>query len=681
MYNQVNALIHEKSPYLLQHSTNPVNWYPWGDEAFEKAEKEEKPIFLSIGYSTCHWCHVMAKESFEDKEIAALFNKDFICIKVDREERPDIDTIYMNVCQMMTGSGGWPLSIFMTYKKEPFFAATYIPKQDYTNINGLLTLLPAISNFWKTRRNSIETTCVAIKTALKMKYYTKNETISFPLLLEKAANNLLQTYDTYYGGFSQAPKFPIPSILLFLYYYAYYKKETKWRDMADHTLLCMYQGGIYDHIGGGFSRYSTDIKWLVPHFEKMLYDNTLLIYTYCEAIRFEYLFPSSDKTSQDLFTAIIEDTITYLNRELCYQQSAYYCGQDADSDGKEGSYYIFTKEEIITVLGKKEGEQFCTIFDITKQGNFEKKNIPNLIKSKAFLSSSSNIKLWRNCLLQYRKSRYKLHTDDKILTAWNGLAIAALSKAGSTLKKEEYIYQAKQIVAFIEQNLATSKDRLSLRWKDNESKYMGLLDDYSFYAWGLLELYESTLELYFLDRAIHYTKQILTFFYDELDKGFFLSAIDSEKLLVRPKEFYDGAIPSGNSVVSLLFVKLFHLTGEVIWKEKAEEQFQILANMAADYPEGHTFSLYSFLQKNRSIKELLCVTKESHPPKILFHLPFNHSFAVLVKTPDNAALLEQLAPFTASYPIKEKTTFYLCKNGACSTPILDETTLRKELEK
>lgn len=419
-----NELIHEKSPYLLQHAYNPVNWYPWGAEAFEKAKKEDKPIFLSIGYSTCHWCHVMERESFEDSEVAELLNRDFVSIKVDREERPDIDSVYMNVCMAFTGSGGWPLTIIMTTEQKPFYAATYIPKNQKYGTVGMTELLPVIADLWKNKRRELLRTGNEIISVLKERKGRKNEKISKKLLIE-AADTFKSIFDRKYGGFGAAPKFPSPHNLLFLIRYSYYENDKNALEMAEKTLEQMYRGGIFDHIGGGFSRYSTDSRWLVPHFEKMLYDNALLIYTYAESYQL---------TKNELYKNVAERTIEYVLRELTDTKHGFYCGQDADSEGVEGKYYTFTPDEVKSVLGEKDGSRFCNSFDITEDGNFEGKSIPNLLKKIAEADNSTLKKLY-----DYRLRRTSLHKDDKVLTAWNGLMIAALAMMN-------VLYPAKQLI-------------------------------------------------------------------------------------------------------------------------------------------------------------------------------------------------------------------------------------------
>ena len=436
----MNHLASEKSPYLLQHKDNPVDWYPWCAEAFQKAKESDKPIFLSIGYSTCHWCHVMAHESFEDPEVAEALNRDYICIKVDREERPDIDAVYMQVCQALTGLGGWPLTIVMTADQNPFFAGTYFPKGSHLGGIGLLSLLDAITDQWKNNRSALFDASEEVTALLQKSAGPSNNSEPSKDLLLEAVKQLSRSFDAKWGGFGDAPKFPTAHNLLFLLRHSMLEQDTAAREMAEKTLVQMYRGGIFDHIGGGFSRYSTDQKWLVPHFEKMLYDNALISLACLEAYRL---------TRRPIYQTIVDRTLQYIQRELTDKQGGFYCGQDADSDGVEGKYYVFTPKELQQLLGPKDGQLLCWWYGILEGGNFEGKSIPNLIETPDYEESSERIDALRTCLYDYRLYRTYLHRDDKILTSWNSLMITAFARAARILKKPEYLKAAIKAERFL----------------------------------------------------------------------------------------------------------------------------------------------------------------------------------------------------------------------------------------
>ncbi len=470
--NKPNRLIHEISPYLLQHAQNPVDWFPWGDEAFEKAQSEDKPIFLSIGYSTCHWCHVMEKESFEDAEVAAAMNENFVCIKVDREERPDIDAVYMAVCQALTGSGGWPLTVFLTPEQKPFFAGTYFPKEPRYGQHGLLEILDRISTLWKTNKIDILNSGEEIATLFSEKRETQSHFLSQTAANEAEAQ-LEVNYDTQWGGFGSAPKFPAPHNLLFLLRCHWLGIGNHPLAVVEHTLQAMYQGGVFDHVGGGFSRYSTDEKWLVPHFEKMLYDNALLAMAYTEAFQI---------TRNPLYRGVAEKILGYVDREMTSPEGGFYSAQDADSEGEEGKYYTFTPNEIRQVLGEANGYAFCEQHDITDSGNFEGKSIPNLIGRDAVLPDA-DMEAMLEKLYDYRLKRYPLHKDDKSQTSWNALMIVAYAKADRVFEKQDYLQAAEKAYAFIGRYLTSEDGSLLVSFRNGQAKGQGLLDDYAFLAW------------------------------------------------------------------------------------------------------------------------------------------------------------------------------------------------------
>jgi len=670
-----NKLINEKSPYLLQHAYNPINWYPWSDEAFDKAKKEDKPIFLSIGYSTCHWCHVMAHESFEDAEVAKIINDNFIAIKVDREERPDVDSVYMTVCQALTNHGGWPLTIIMTPNQKPFFAGTYFPKNSKYNMPGLTDILHSIITHWKDNKNKLISSSESILSEIN-KYYEgeSNDVKLTSEILENGYNQLLRVYDKKHGGFGAAPKFPTPHKIMFLLRYYKANSNIKALEMSEKTLECMYRGGLFDHIGFGFSRYSTDNKWLVPHFEKMLYDNALLIIAYLEGYEI---------TKNELYKNVAIKTLEYVFRELTNENGGFYCAEDADSEGEEGKYYVFTPSETSEVLGEEDGEYFNEYFDITTDGNFEDKSIPNLIKNSDFNEDNDRIRDLSEIVLDFRSKRMKLHKDDKILTSWNGLMIAALGKAYKVLEDERYFEYAKKAVNFIFDNLIDENKRLLARYRDQESRHKAYLDDYAFLCFGLIELYESSFDITFLKKAIDLNKEMINLFWDNKKHGFFLYGEDSEQLIARPKELFDGAMPSGNSVAAYNLIKLSRITGDVYLEEMSEKQLDFICGAMFSEEINHSFFLIAASFALNPSKELVCVIKDkSDEEKIKDLLSEKQTFnlTTIIKNDENKEKIEQLIPFLKDYNyVNDMSTYYLCKGRACLAPINDIEELRKLL--
>ncbi|PEG27364.1 hypothetical protein CQ395_06720 [Clostridium neonatale] len=662
--NKSNRLINEKSPYLIQHAYNPINWYPWGEEAFEDAKKEDKPIFLSIGYSTCHWCHVMAHESFEDENVAAILNKFFISIKLDREERPDVDSVYMTVCQALTGSGGWPLTIIMTTDQKPFFAGTYFPKTSRYGMPGLIEILESVATQWKNSKEKlINSSDNILKELGKFFVSESNDTKLSEKNLKNGYNQLLKSFDIKYGGFSPAPKFPTPHKLMFLLRYYKMYDETNALEMVETTLGSMYRGGLFDHIGYGFSRYSTDDKYLVPHFEKMLYDNALLVIAYLEAYEI---------TKNPLYKDISIKSLEYVFRELTSNEGGFYCAQDADSEGEEGKYYVFTPDEIKIILGEEDGNYFNEYYDITDEGNFEGKSIPNLIKNSNYNKKDEKIDVLAQNILDYRNERYSLHKDDKILTSWNGLMIAALSKAYKVLEDEKYLEYAKKAIDFIYNNLVDSKGRLFARYREKEAKYKAILDDYAFLTYGLIELYESSYEILYLKKAIDLTEAMIDLFFDEKNAGFFLYGKDSEKLIARPKELFDGAIPSGNSVAAYNLIRLARITGKSLFEEISKDVLDYIAGSIISEEINHSFFLIASSFALNKTKELICVIKdESEKEKIKDTLSDMQAFnlTVIIKNEENSSELEELIPYTKDYTLKDnKATYYLCEGNSCFPP-------------
>ncbi|MBQ8578498.1 MAG: thioredoxin domain-containing protein [Clostridia bacterium] len=643
-----NRLANETSPYLLQHKNNPVDWYPWCDEAFAQAKAEDKPIFLSIGYSACHWCHVLAHESFEDEEIADLLNQYFISIKVDKEERPDIDSVYMAVCQAFTGSGGWPTSVFMTADQKPFFAGTYFPKTARGGMIGFRELLLAIHEKWVSDR------AMLLRDAEKIiRHLNRPETMSTtanPDLTHLAVTQYERIYDERYGGIGRAPKFPTPHNLLFLLAYYERNKTPVCLHMAEHTLMQMYRGGMFDHIGFGFCRYSTDRQFLVPHFEKMLYDNALLMLAYCKAYTV---------TKKQIYLDIAEKTAVYVLREMTSPEGGFYSSQDADSDGKEGKYYLFTPSEIIKLLGKDDAERFNRHFDITEAGNFEGRNIPNLLKSDPH---DKALEPFLHVLYDYRKKRHTLHRDEKILTSWNSLMIAAMCELYLVSGKERYRSAAQNADSFIRKNLCDS-DTLFVSFHMGKRGVRGFLDDYSAYIFAELSLYRATLEGEHLEHAKMLYDKVVSDFGDS-SGGFYLYGKGHEELILRPKETYDGAIPSGNSLMAYDLVRLSILTDKDNYKTAAEQQLDFLAQSAAQYPTNHAMFLTALLEYNEPpIKITVVPTEGTDITALTFSAP--HDAIVILKNN------------TKDYPIiNGRTTYYVCRGKHCMAPVNDLTDLR-----
>jgi len=598
-HKYANRLSQERSPYLLQHAHNPVDWFPWSEEAFTKAKAEDKPIFLSIGYSACHWCHVMAEESFEDEEVARILNKDFVAVKVDKEERPDLDMVYMMACQLFAGQGGWPTTLFLTPDKRPFFAGTYFPKESVNGRAGLIDILNSIKKSWSEKRKDIEDSGKDMVVRLNAincdgQKLSGSDLTSAEDLIHKGIEQLQNSFDEINGGFGKSPKFPTPQNLLFLLAFNKAYKDGESLRMAEKTLIQMYRGGIYDHIGGGFSRYSTDSRWLVPHFEKMLYDNAMLAFVYTKAYR---------STEDPIYKEVAESILGYVLREMTAPEGGFYSAQDADSQGEEGKYYVFSRAEILDRLGEKEGSAFCDAYDISPRGNFEGYSIPNLLYNFSFEDMSERFESQRKTLLTYRAERMSLHKDDKVLTAWNGMMIAAFANAGSVFGQRRYLDAAVNAEKFITEKLVKRDGRLKVRYREQEAAGKGYLDDYAYYVWGLLELYETTKKVGYLQKAIDLNTVILNDFSDEERGGFYFTSFNSEKLIWRPKESYDGAIPSGNSIAAWNMVRLANKMGSSDLTEKAEAQLRFLAVEAERYPIGHSLSLYILTKYlNRDVK-------------------------------------------------------------------------------
>lgn len=658
-----NRLIREKSPYLLQHAHNPVDWYPWGGEAFEKARAEDKPVFLSIGYSTCHWCHVMERESFEDEEVAAALNRDFVAVKVDREERPDVDAVYMAVCQAVTGSGGWPLTVLMSPDQKPFYAGTYLPKDSRYSMPGLLDLLSVAAEQWRTARGELLRSGDRIVEAMRAQTAKKEAARPEQELFAAARRLFAQSYDEKYGGFGGSPKFPSPHNLMFLLRYHARERDEAALSMVEHTLRQMYRGGIFDHIGFGFSRYSTDRMWLAPHFEKMLYDNALLTMAYLETFQV---------TGDAFYREAAEKILTYVRREMTAPEGGFYSAQDADSDGAEGGYYLFGAEEILRLLGEEDGAFFNEYFGMTREGNFEGKNIPNLLQNGGYGRPDARISALLPKVYDYRSARTRLRCDDKILTSWNALMIAALAKAARITGNAAYLEEARNAARFLRGHLSENGS-LFVRWRGGEAFGAGGLDDYAFSVWALLELYDADFQAEDLELALRLCRKLLRDFWDGENGGFFLSGAENRNLIFSPKEAYDGALPSGNSVAGYCLVRLAALTAKPELEQAAERQLEFLAGTARAYPAGCAFSLTAQMDALYPGTQLVAVMKDEADLKTLRQIlrkKFRPGLTVLVLDAKNRDKLGRIAGFTKDYTGKDgQSTFFVCRGSACLPPV------------
>ena len=622
---------------------------------------------------TCHWCHVMEKESFENEEVAAILNKYFVAIKVDREERPDVDSIYMTVCQALTGGGGWPLTIFMTPDKKPFYAGTYYPKESKYGMPGIMDLLNSIAQQWNYENEDIVASSEKIIQHIKntdalVKQVELGEELGEDEI-HNAYNSFKSVFDENYGGFGRAPKFPAPHNLQFLLRYWKNYNEPKALEMVEKTLESMYEGGIFDHIGFGFSRYSTDQKWLVPHFEKMLYDNSLLAQVYIEAF---------EATGKVFYKEVAEKIFTYILRDMTSKEGAFYSAEDADSEGIEGKYYLLTLDEVGLVLGEKYYKTYCEHYDITKEGNFEGRNIPNLIgkKSSSKLDEELEQKLekMRQRLLEYRERRIHPYKDDKILTSWNGLMIASLAYGGRIFENEIYIKQAEKAMNFILNNMINEKGRLMARYRDGEVAHLGYLEDYAYVVHALIELYEATFNVVYLTKALELNEKMLNLFKDEELGGLFLYGTDGEELIVRPKDIYDGAVPSGNSVATLNMLRLARLTTNGELENEAYGQFEVFASKVKTIESAHAYFMTALLYSKVPGKHIIIAgeEQESNTKAMIKEINSNYlPFSTVVLNTDDERLISINSELKAHKPIGWKTTAYICENFSCKEPITD----------
>ena len=674
-----NRLVHESSPYLLQHAHNPVDWYPWSDEAFVKAKQEDKPVLLSIGYSACHWCHVMERESFENEQIAQLMNDLFINVKVDREERPDLDEIYMNAVQMLTGRGGWPMTMFLTPDRQPFYGGTYFPPEDRHGMPGFPRILQGVAQAYRDKPEDVQKSVEQILSALKrMSHSEDHEHVFAPEAIGKAAEQIASAYDAENGGLGQAPKFPNPGVYELFLRHHHHSGTKRFLEMVIHTLTRMALGGIYDHLGGGFHRYSVDEKWLVPHFEKMLYDNAQLVRSLALLYRI---------TGNEFFKRVMEETLDYLIREMLHSEGGFYSTQDADSEGEEGKFFVWSLMEVNQILGEKDGEIFCRIYDVTELGNFEGKNIlhPILTVAQAaalFKKTPDQIETLiaqaKHKLLAAREARKKPLRDDKIIAAWNGLMLSGLAEAVKISDKPSFLAAANRTIELIFTRMFSDGLLLHM-YKDGMAKQLGFLDDYAFLAIGLLDFYEATLDRSALELAVELTEVMLREFWDSSQGSFFYTGNSHEQLISRTKPCFDASVPSGNAKSTELLLRLYHLTGKEDFRGKAEIVLRSYSHAMESQPFGFAHMLCALDFYLRKPKDVIVVGKpdDSRTTELLavinsLYLP---SMTVQLVGPDEP--LEEVSPLLAGKTqIHGSATAYVCHNYTCSAPVTQPEELR-----
>lgn len=674
-----NHLKNEKSPYLLQHADNPVDWYPWGDEAFEKAKKENRPIFLSIGYSTCHWCHVMARESFQDPEIGQLMNQVFVSVKVDREERPDIDSVYMTACQMITGTGGWPLTIIMTPDLKPFFAGTYFPKESGGRGAGLRDLILNINDLWNDQKHELLESAEELTLSLQQLSKFKSGQELEDNILESAYKSLSNNFDYEYGGFGDYQKFPTPHHLLFLLRHWKRKDDVNALTMVEKTLDAMVQGGIYDHVGFGFHRYSVDQQWILPHFEKMLYDQALLVIVYTEAYQ---------ATGKKRYMEAAQEVLEYLLRDMRSSEGGFYSAEDADSEGEEGKYYLWTADEIIKILGQEDGELFNQIYNVSADGNFKEESTGHqtgknvLYQSKSWEELSSELQktpeeLWwkmesaREKLFKARQKRIRPHKDDKILTDWNGLIIAALATAGRVYKRKDYVLAARETLNFILNNLKIN-DQLMHRWREGEAAVNANLDDYAYLVWGLLELYQTTFLPEYLQMAQEYNKKLMDHFWDPEQGGYYFTADFIPQVLVRQKEAYDTALPSGNSVQMLNLERLYLLTGNDEYRNTSIAMEKYFSAIIKRSPPAFTMFLSAIAFKIGPSFNIVVAGSKNKDDTSLMLKKLQEQYlpnCVMVFNSGDNHLNELIENMEDKNMVNDQVTAYVCGDGTCYPPV------------
>jgi len=681
---RANRLADSQSPYLQMHADNPVDWYPWGSEAFRKAREEDKPVFLSIGYATCHWCHVMAHESFEDPEVASLLNDTFVNIKVDREERPEIDSIYMDVCQMLTGRGGWPLTVVLTPDKQPFFAATYIPKSSRYGQKGMLDLIPQIHNLWEEERERVLNSAGEITKVLQQPIKTGGELSLDPSRLDKGFEQLKSLYDTENGGFGKRQKFPSAHHLLFLLRYWKRTGENTALAMVEKTLSQMRQKGLFDHVGYGFHRYSTDREWKVPHFEKMLYDQAMLAIAYTEAFQ---------ATGNSSYRDTAREIFTYVLREMTSLDGAFFSARDADTEGEEGKYYLWTVDEIREVLDEDHSELFIEVYNLSEEGNFQEEvsgertgaNIPYRADSLRKIAEQKNMQVSeleteleriRHTLFEHREKRTKPLLDDKILTDWNGMMIAALAIASRAFIDPLLAEDAEQAAEFILKYMRDDKERLLHMYRKKQSAVLGNLADYAFFIWGLLELYETTFKTEYLRTAMSLADDMSVRFWDNKEKGYFFTPDDGESMITRQKTAHDGAYPSGNSMALYVLIRLARLTGNPDYEEYARDTLNAFSQIISEHPANATMMLcgLDFIIPP-SFEVVIAGEQNTSQSRSMFRALWSKylpSTVVVFHPAGEDKEITQLAEYTKSQlPVDNKTTAYVCQNFQCDLPTTD----------
>ncbi len=690
-----NRLAAEHSPYLLQHADNPVDWYPWGEEAFATARRLDRPVFLSIGYSTCHWCHVMEHESFEDPVVATLLNETFVNVKVDREERPDVDQLYMTVCQMLTGSGGWPLTIMMTPDRRPFFAATYIPRDSRFGRAGMVDLIPQVARLWADERDRLLESAGQIVGHLEtMAQRDARGQLDATAAAEAAVRGLRSRYDEVHGGFGSAPKFPSPHTLLFLLEEWRRSDDDRLPEMVEHTLDAMRRGGIFDQLGFGFHRYSTDREWLLPHFEKMLYDQAMHVLAAAEA---------ADATGHARHGDTVRQVAEYVDRDLTAPGGAFYSAEDADSEGEEGRFYVWTRPELDRALGPENGSLAARLWNVTAEGNFADEstgrrtgaNVLHQARPLAEIAAdlevepaalATTLESIRSRLLEARAQRVRPLLDDTILADWNGLMVAALARAGHLLGDAKLVDAAAGAMDFVLAHLRDDNGRLLHRWRDGHAAVPAMLDDHAFCAWGALELYEATLEPRWLTAAIELTDAALTRYWDADRGGFHPAGAGAGDLLVRMKDATDGAIPSGNGVAATVLVRLARLTGRADLERRAAATVAAFAGDVARMPSGHTQLLSAARRAEGPSMEIVIVGGRDEPAAadlltVVRDLAPRHASLLLVPSDDEGrAAVIAAAPFAAAFErIGGAPAAYVCRGFRCELPVTDPATLRDTL--
>jgi len=679
-----NRLAGETSPYLLQHAHNPVDWYPWGEEALERARAEDKPLLLSVGYSACHWCHVMERESFENEQIAALMNEHFVCIKVDREERPDVDQVYMGAVQAMTGRGGWPMTVFLLPDGRPFHGGTYFPPDDRHGIPGFPRVLTSVADAYRNRRADLERSAGQMVEHLQqgLEGLPPGPDELSPQVLDQAAQTLKGQYDASFGGFGGAPKFPPSMVLEFLLRYWRRSDDQQSLAMVQHTLRQMAGGGMYDQLGGGFHRYSVDQRWLVPHFEKMLYDNALLARVYLLAYQ---------ATGEATFRSICEETIDWVLRDMTDPRGGFYSTLDADSEGVEGKYYVWTPQEVELLLGPDDAAAFDRFYDVTPAGNFEGKSILHVSSEVQAVARELNttpdrlaqiLARGRQKLRAERDKRVRPGLDDKVLTAWNGLMLRALAEAARVLDRDDYRAAAERNAEFVMVDMRRG-DKLLRSWKDGQARLDGYLEDYAAYADGLLALYEATFEPRWLSEARVLADQVMEQFWDPAQNAFFDTAAGHEQLIVRPRDFFDNATPSGNSLAADVLLRLAKLTGEERYEARARTAIKPLAEVAARHANGFGRLLCALDFAVSTIKEVAIIGRQDDPAtRSLIEAAFSpyvpHKVVAGAAPGDHDAIAA--TPLLAARGlVNGRPAAYVCVGFACQAPAADPRQLREEL--